>query len=307
MVLNLKTGFEGVQEAIERQKSGSRDFIPNIVWKNDKAGDGKLFQHILRFLPDADGNTIPITLDVYDFVTCDDDSIRTFVVPDSVGLEDDDYFTTNGIQLQNFAKEWVPASEVKRTVSIAFAIEREEYEEKIDGRTLLTVRDKIVQRTWTDKDGKEHSAEGPQLGIVKQAVGNFWNGFSAVNARYRGIHDRDYLVERVGGDKKTSYSVINLDPIDGLRTNEEVLEKYKDVMQMSIEDWIMSRLATTEVCEKLLQNKGKGSGKAKGEGKGAEPQTRSYSSNDGEAQDGPVETSTQSRMGSSLRDQMVGK
>ena len=306
MALKLKTGFDGVQDALDRQKSGSKDYIPNIVWKNDKAGDGKLFQHILRFLPDADGNTIPITLDVYDFVTCDDDTIRTFILPDSVGLEDEDFFTANGIQLQNFAREWVPAAEVKRTVSVAFAIEREEYEEKVDGRTLISVRDKIVKRTWEDKEGKQHEAEGPQLGIVKQAVGNFWNGFSAVNARYRGIHDRDYLVERVGGDKKTSYSVIPLDPIDGLRSDEEVLDRYKDVMQLSIEDWIMARLANEEVCSKLLQNKGKGSGKAK-ESKGSEPQTRSYSSNDGEAQDGAVETSSQSRMGSSLRDQMVGK
>lgn len=294
MALKLKTGMDAVQEAMDKRSGGSRDYIPNVIWKDDRNGKGEFFQHTLRFLPD-----VIVTCDVYDFIHCDDGTKRTFIVPESVGLEEPDWIAQNGVMAQNFAKEWVLASGELRTMTIAMAAFREEFSQKVDGRTEIGFRDVIEKREWEDKEGKKHTAEGPKFGIVKQAQKNFWNQFAPLNRRHKVHYGRDYTIERSGNDKGTTYSFIPEDQIEGLTTEAELLEHYKEA-PCTIEEWLEARVATAEVCVPLL---GKGYGRPTEDTKGEDKRSGELPSSEGEgeAQDGPVSMPKTSRM-SGLRD-----
>jgi len=297
----FKSGFDEVQNAIDRQKaSGSKDYVPMLVWKDDRNGKGEQYEHVVRFMPDE-----VITCEVYDFIKCDDDSVRTFVSPASVGLDIPDYFEEHPeIELRDYAKKVVDPAKYRREITLGLCVLREETQEKVGGRTKMSVRDKTATRTYEDKEGKTQTVENArQYFLIKQGLSNFWNMFMTHNRRNNGLFDRDYLIERQGNDKKTSYSVVPLDVIDGLDTEEDVRKVYDD-QPLSLEDWVIARLATAEVCEPLLgKYKGKGSPEGASDEKNDDVATTPLS-DEGADEAQTVESSANTRM-SSLRDQMT--
>jgi len=288
-----RSGFDAVEEAIERQKNsgGSGDFIPYASWKDDRDGAGQEYQKVLRFLP------FPvITCASYDFVPCDDGKSRSFISGPSLGITDPEYrdfIAENGIQIPDFNKVMKPPK--AKEITLGMAVLREEVTEMVDGRAKRVIRDKIVERTWTDKDGQEHTEKGPQLLIVKQAHKNFWSMLIAYNNRFGNIFDRDYIIERRRNDKDTSYSIISGDPDPELLDEQAILDRYKP--PVTLEEWVLSMAKTSRMEEYL---KGRASGTATVQ---TTPLTTSDTAEDtpDEAQ---VRASENSRF-SSLRDQMA--
>jgi hypothetical protein len=74
----------------------------------------------------------------------------------------------------------------------------------------------------------------PKIGVISQSLTNFWNHFANFYVRYGTTLDRDYEVVREGGGRgrgAPAYTVMAEDPIDGLRTREEVQAQYAVSLQ----------------------------------------------------------------------------
>lgn len=91
-------------------------------------------------------------------------------------------------------------------------------------------------------DVEHKDKDVPWIGLIKQSVGNFWSGFNAYYARYGSVVDRDYQITRSGSKQQPNYVAIPLDPIEGLKTEEEVRARYAVALKhhMSLVDYIES-------------------------------------------------------------------
>ena len=98
------------------------------------------------------------------------------------------------------------------------AVQREE-------RSLGGGKTEVVDHLYERSVGNQtHPARF--FGIVRQGIPNFWRQMMEYGSRYGTLCDRDYVVKRMGGGLDTTYSILACDPIDSLRSLDEVQAFY---------------------------------------------------------------------------------
>lgn len=204
----MESGLAALQKSIEDAKKrparrggggGERVEFPRLNYFGWKDGESK----VVRFLTDD------IQQHMYaEWVQTKDGKAQNFIVdPDNnliakYGGKTREYGTSNLI-------DPVP---MLRAAGVAVLREERPGGEIVDHLYERTVGDKVYPSRY--------------FGVVRQALRNFWPTLVESAARYGTLTDRDYLIKRLGGDKDTTYSILPCDPIDGLRTPEEVQAFY---------------------------------------------------------------------------------
>lgn len=244
----MKTGFGAVQEAIERsaeRSGGGGNFLRTLVWKDDRKDKGELFQHTVRFLTDE---VMPCK--IYEFIPCKDGKMRDFIIPSSVDDEtkDPDVVKQSGVRVPEYGNKNNLIEPRAKDVTLGIVVLREEISEMVDGRRVLSYKDKMETITY-EKDGKEVEETRPAFRLVKQSNKNFWSVVAGYWSRYGTITDRDYEITRNRNDKDTNYTIIPCDPIEDLRTPEELEEAYNPPTTL---ENIVKDLASPERARKLL-------------------------------------------------------
>ena len=269
----MGVGMGAAQQAGERKAAGSGDYLPMIFWKDDRAGEGKQYKRIVRFLSDD-----VITCGLYEFVKGGPDGKgRDFIAPgtlvDDQGkplfeelIGEKDYFLENNVMLPTYKGDLKPAKDRVAERTLGLVILREEVMVDRNGRKVPDVRDLIEKRKWTDKENNEHEEEGPVFGVVKQGYKNFWSTLAGYYNKFGTICDRDYEITRKGNDKDTTYSIIRLDEVEGLETPEKVAAHYKP--RLTLKDWIIPK-ARYSAAEDWLKGTGTKSESSGGSDEGA--------------------------------------
>lgn len=222
--MSLFSSFEVVKKKAEQaaaQSGGSFGYVGNIYW-TAKGDDSK---RVIRFL-----HTGPALRVMHEFILCSDGKKRDFVCRESVLDEPGPCPLCVG-------------DISKREVGIGLAVLREETFEEGKGGPVAILKDLLHDVELQDGDDTV-TKKLPYLGIVRQAVTNFWANLTPYAYRNNGsCTNRDYLVERLGGDKKTNYAFIPLEHVEGLKTEEELSERYKEALngktvEQVVTDWI---------------------------------------------------------------------
>lgn len=253
----MRSGFDAVKAAIEESASrgqGGGGFLPTIVWKDDRNGEGKLYDRTVRFLTDE---VVPCK--IYEYIPCKDGKLRDFIIPSSVGEDGPDIVKESGVQVSKFGNKNQMVDPRAKDVTIGLVVLREEKPEMVDGRRVLTVVDKMETVKY-EKDGKQVEEERPVYGIVKQSNTNFWGTVAGYWSRYGTITDRDYNITRNGNDVNTNYTIIPLDPIEELRDEDKLKEAYKP--PMTLEEYIKNMTSVERAKKLLYGDSSEGEGKA---------------------------------------------
>lgn len=206
--------FESMRSAItsannKRSGGGSAPTITSLSFITWKDKDSK----IIRLLDDD-----PKPFDS-SWVLCFDGVQRNFLI-DS---HKEDYIAKYASREPGVGWSRNPATKqmephVVRSSGFGVAVLREEVPDG-NGRT------KIIDAMRTVETGGS-TYTGRTFGILQQSLGNFWDQFDGYQRRYGTLVDRDYLVERTGSGFDTKYTIIPIDPVEGLRTAEEVHAEY---------------------------------------------------------------------------------
>lgn len=207
-------GIAALQKTIEeaknrpaRRNGGGEDYSARLSqffsWK-----DGE--EKVIRFLTDD------VSQDFYaEFVLTKDGKTQSFIVD-----PDDNLVAKYGGKVrESFVNPSSPLIEprlVKRAACVAVL-----REERPAGGGKTEIVDHLYERTVGNA-----ALPSRFFGIVRQSPSNFWPTLVESAARYGSICDRDYVIKRIGGGVDTAYSILPCDPIDGLRTVEEVQSFY---------------------------------------------------------------------------------
>lgn len=211
----MESGLAALQKSIEEAKSrparrggggGERtEFQPRLNYFGWKDGESK----VVRFLTDD------IKQHFYaEYVLTKDGKSQNFIVdPDNNlvakygGKSRESYIDPSSAMIE--------PKLVKRAAGVAVLRE----ERPAGGKTEIV--DHLYERSIGD-----NVYPSRYFGVIRQAIKNFWPTLVECAARYGTICDRDYVIKRLGGGLDTSYSILPCDPIDGLRTVEEVQAFY---------------------------------------------------------------------------------
>lgn len=260
----MATGMPAAQKQAEKSsksRGGNRNVLPNFWWQDDKAGKGEHYQKVLRFLTDD-----VITANFYEFVPGGKPNSegkqysRDFIAPASIQgdrewqdgdtdvatgplvypeLEgEEDFFLKNDIWLPDFKKNLRSPKDAQVEKVVALAVQREIVPTNINGRRRNVPQDMEIERTWTDKEGNEHTEKGMFYGLVRQGVKNFWNQLFGYFEEYGTICDRDYKITRIGERLDTVYQIVPLDPDPDLVEPEALAERYEP--PMTLHDWAVT-------------------------------------------------------------------
>lgn len=278
----FKTGFGAVQEAIDRsaERGQGGGFLRTLVWKDDRDGKGELYRHTLRFLTD---DVVPC--EIYEFIPCKDNKKRDFIIPPN----GPDVVKESGIRVPQFGNKNNLIEPKAKNVSLGIAVLREEVSEMVDGRRVLSYKDKMETVSY-EKDGQQVEETRPMYVLVKQSNKNFWGIVGGYWGRYGTITDRDYDITRNRNDKDTNYTIIPCDPIDGLKTEEEVSKAYDPPITL---ESIIKDLSSPERARKLLLGDSEGGQDGGG-------------SSEGEKRSESAEESKKTEF-DSLRDQLINQ
>lgn len=210
----MESGLAALQRSIEEGKNrpsrrggGERqEYSPRLSYFGWKDGESK----VLRFLTDD------IKQHMYaEYVLTKDGKSQNFIVDPDNNL----VAKYGGKARESFVDPTSAMIEprlVKRAAGVAVLRE----ERPIKGNKTEIV-DHLYERTIGDT-----VLPSRFFGVVRQALKNFWPTLVECAARYGTLTDRDYIIKRLGGGLDTSYSILPCDPIDGLRTPEEVQAFY---------------------------------------------------------------------------------
>lgn len=267
----IKSGFGAVQEAIQKsadRNQGGGGHLNYLTWKDDRKDKGEDFQKVLRFLTDE-----VIPCEIYEYIPCKDGKMRDFIVPTSVGLEGTDLVLESGVRVTEYGNKNNLIKPKSRSMTLGIAVVREEISEMVDGRRVLSYRDKMEEVTY-EKDGQEVTEVRPVYGLVKQSNQNFWGTIAGYWTRYGTITDRDYVISRNGNGTDTNYVIIPCDPIEDLRSPESIEKAYTPPITLKK---VVEDLASPERARKLLFGEEEGDSQ-KGESKNTSESSSSGSS-----------------------------
>lgn len=217
----LKRGEENMVST----RKGGRRYIPNIYWKVDGEND---IRYLAFLTPLAE---VPRLL-MHGFVRTPNGP-RTFVCRKNEIFED-----------ENPTGECPICDEYKkapRNQWLAMAVELEPEYDRVNGRQQIVGFKPKMDEWEYEKDGKTETGTAPHVGIVSQALKNFWTPFTAkVNREItrNGVGDLNevvYEIQRVGKTKDdTTYLFEPYNP--ELRPD---LSEYEPLP--TLEDWIESK------------------------------------------------------------------
>lgn len=248
----MSFGFEGVQDAMEaaRARAAASGYLPDIYWTDDRATGGDKHIQVVRFIPgvDEEGVSHPkYALQTHGFynhlVINDGQSKRHFIKP----KEGPDYVAEN-VKVMRRGNLVAPTP---RVLTAALAVLREEYRNTVDGQTHIGYRDKRRRASQGGQPDDE-----PMFGIVCQSQSNFWCKMQEYYEAFGTICDRDYLIERYGNDKTTTYTITPCAPDPELDTDEKVLARYAP--PVTLNDWVRE-LSSQERAANLLGQAADGS------------------------------------------------
>jgi len=186
----LKKGMAAVKESLEKseRKPTSGTKYERTNWIGWKGGETK----VLRFLTDAsDIYVVP----VHENVETHDGGKRTFVCR---GAFDADC-------------ELCSTGAYKRDLGYGIAALREPAYEEVDGQKKHVGYRDVVETYESQEDGKTVVKKKPYVGIVSQAMRNFWSGISLISEKYGSLKDRDIEIVRQGAGVETQYMPFALD------------------------------------------------------------------------------------------------
>lgn len=221
------------EENMVATSKGRGKYLPPIFWK---AGDKD--PKFLAFLtPLAD---VPRLL-MHGYINTPNGP-RTFVCRKNEIFEDEN---PNG--------ECVICDEFKKSPRnqwLALAVELTPKEERVNGRKQITGFEVRMDEWDYEKDGKTEKGTAPHVGIVSQALRNFWTPFSAkVNREITrnevgDLHEIVYEIVRSGKTKDDTTYLFEAYPAD-LRPDLSEFDF------PSLEDWIESKGNTAYYEEEL--------------------------------------------------------
>lgn len=186
----LKKGMAAVKESLEKseRKPSTNTKYERTNWIGWKAGETK----VLRFLTDADDVYV---VPVHENVETYDGGKRTFVC--RVAFDADCELCSNGAY--------------RRDIGYGIAVLREPAYEEVDGQKKHVGYRDVVETYETEEDGKTVLKKKPYVGIVSQAMRNFWSGISLISEKYGSLKERDIEIVRQGGGVETQYMPFALD------------------------------------------------------------------------------------------------
>lgn len=225
--MNLRSGWGAIQDVAERmaERHGSiRDRM--ITWDPEmEGGDSK----IVRLIDEA-----PIVVGIHHRVECKDGRHRHF----TCATELDDKRTCyicDTMTTETFDGRIIPLA--PKTVGVGMAALREEV--RVDGETRIA--DKLVDVKLPIEGREDITAKLealgvtvagdkalgiPDVGILRQSIGNFWSSFNSYYGRYGSANDRDYRVAREGVGLETTYTVLPCEQDESMTTAQEVEARY---------------------------------------------------------------------------------
>jgi hypothetical protein len=211
-------------------RKGKGRYLPNIYWK---AGDDE--PKFLAFLTPL--QEVPRLL-MHGFVRTANGP-RTFVCRKNEIFEDEN--PTEECQVcDDFKNAKGESKYPPRNQWLALAVELEPVTERVNGRQKITGFNVVMDEWEYEKDGKTEKGTAPHVGIVSQALKNFWTPFSAkVNREItrNGVGDLNeivYEVSRVGKTKDdTTYLFEPYAP--------ELRPDLSEFDFPSLEDWIETK------------------------------------------------------------------
>ena len=221
----LTSGYDVIQQQIEKQKSrGNFIRLDSIFWRDKD-------RKIIRLLHDD-----PATILSHDFVKCADGSEKNFTCRKSL-VE----VVENGLKIVEqpcplclVEVEDEKGRHLLRPRTVAWGVVGvRQLDPASRTRDVIDVLEEI-EIPVPGREGETRKVMAPQVGVINQSLSNFWSHFANCMVKYRTTMDRDYEVVRAGGGKgkgAPNYSVLPEDPIEGLRTKEEVQEHYKDSLR----------------------------------------------------------------------------
>lgn len=249
--MGLRSGFDAINTALENQETGSSDGQDTnfIAWDGKESASKN--KKIVRFITPQ-----PYLVGIYSFLRCSDGKSRDF--PNTEDLPNPRPDVIAG-KIKKTIKHRQTGQEKEvdvrpRDESMALVAIRVE-EPNPNGRGVV-YKDKLRDYTINDealleelkelaKDGKVTLEDNvlknvPEIGMVKQALGNFWKPLNGYFSRYGTIMDRDYEISRTGAGLDTDYTIIPCDPIDGFKEEDEVISHYELPLKVhpSLDTWL---------------------------------------------------------------------
>jgi len=196
----VRKGIQAVEEA--GAKGGG--FSGRLSYFNlKKDGDTT----IVRFITDLDKDVI--TLDFWEFIVDNKDNPQNFAVAADVHEDKNatDYVIEYGGQQKAYGSNEL-VDPTPKTRSVGLAVECEEYQYEVGGKTKLGYRP-----TEIDIETKSGVKKGYKFLVVKQAYKNFWGPLKSHWEENNGtICDRYFKIKRVGSGNDTTYTFIEKQP-----------------------------------------------------------------------------------------------
>jgi hypothetical protein len=207
----FQSGYGAIKEQLEKSNnSSSTQRLANIYWGKDET---KTIRHL---------HDDPFVVGTHQYILGRDGKRRTFICRESLIMIGVNGELTDGGQDCPLCK--VVITDEKNGEHPQWASKK--------GIGLVALRQSThglnISDVMTEAKGDQPSL--PTIGVIQQAVSNFWNGFMAYYMRYGTTTSRDYEVSKMGEKKSISFTPIPCDPIAGLETSEEVLAHYGEAL-----------------------------------------------------------------------------
>ncbi len=208
MAGKLRAGFGEIKKSVEKQKQG---FTPPTGKLNYFSLDPGEIVYV-RFLDD-----FPITAKFYEWIINNQGKTSEFICAPDLYKYDPDWQGTDWVQKWTSVEPgigWTKAyksdklilpKQTERTVGIAVLREPA----RDDSGNVIPNQFQDVLESL-DVDNEQHTAL--HFMLVRQALSNFWDQMVGYHGLYGTIMDRDYRIERKGGDQKTTYQAIPMNP-----------------------------------------------------------------------------------------------
>jgi len=193
--VSFRKGREAIVESVAKGQGGNN--FPETHWVSWKAGETK----VLRFLTDIDD---VLVVSMHSMVDTHDGKKANFVCrtvfDDPCELCQKDVY--------------------KRDSGYGVAVVRQPVYE--DGK-IVGYEDQVLEYDEETPNGIVRKKK-PVVGIVNQAMRNFWNTVALVHEKYGDLRTFDIEIARQGGGTDTTYIPFPLPP----KTIENMEERYKD-------------------------------------------------------------------------------
>lgn len=206
----MRSGFGEIQKTVEKQKAGFTPPTGKLNYFSLEAGEVVT----VRFLDDE-----PVTAKFYEWI------INNQGKSSGAGTE-----FICAPDLYQYDPDWKGEDWVKKWTSdqpgIGWTKKYKSDELILPKLADRTVGIAVLREADPDNPGKfrdvleQIESEGEQVislhfMLVRQALSNFWDQMVGYHGLYGTICDRDYRIERKGGDVRTTYQAIGMNPDPG--------------------------------------------------------------------------------------------